>query len=465
MKAIDYTAACVAAAFHKNDKFIRLLLGPLGSGKSVSCVMEMLIRAIAQQPNDQGIRKTRWVAVRNSYRQLLDTTLKTFFDWIPEELGEFKKNDMTFLLKQELPDGTMVEAEFLFRALDTPKDVKKVLSLELTGAFVNEAREIPRAIIDALGGRVGRYPPRKDGGASWYGLILDSNLVDSDHWFYKIFIENCPPNHALFHQPSGLSSEAENIENLPPNYYSNMALGKSQAWVDIYVHSKWAFLAEGRSVYPEYKDEVHSTDEELIIDPLTTIYIGIDFGLDCSALMAQQSASGRWLVFDELVTQHGAKQFGELLNQKLHREYPNHKFEIYGDPAGKQRAQTDENTPFLILQAQGISVMPTYTNDPMLRREAVAATLTRMDSAGNTGFIIGPKAKVFRKAMGGGYCYKRVAVSGEERYMDKPDKNHFSHIADCGQYLFLGAGEGGKLISNESFNQPLDYSHSDRGIV
>ncbi len=51
-----------------------------------------------------------------------------------------------------------VDMEVLFRALDRPDDAKKVLSLELTGAWVNEAREVPKGIIDALGDRTGRYP-------------------------------------------------------------------------------------------------------------------------------------------------------------------------------------------------------------------------------------------------------------------------------------------------------------------
>ena len=37
----------------------------------------------------------------------------------------------------------------IFLALDQPKDVKKLLSLELTGVFINEAREISKDIVDA----------------------------------------------------------------------------------------------------------------------------------------------------------------------------------------------------------------------------------------------------------------------------------------------------------------------------
>ncbi|MCH7527338.1 MAG: hypothetical protein IID39_07875, partial [Planctomycetes bacterium] len=68
-----------------------------------------------------------------------------------------------------------IDCEVMFRALDRPDDVKKVLSLDLTGAWVNEAREVPKGIIDALTDRVGRYPSKRKGGPSWRGLIMDTN--------------------------------------------------------------------------------------------------------------------------------------------------------------------------------------------------------------------------------------------------------------------------------------------------
>ena len=54
-----------------------------------------------------------------------------------------------------------------------------------------------------------------------------------------------------------------------------------------------------------------------------------------------------------------------------------------------------------------------------------------------------------RKAMVGGYRYRRVRDSGTERYQDKPDKNHFSHVAEAGQYLMLGGGEGKVIIRRD----------------
>jgi len=67
---------------------------------------------------------------------------------------------------------------------------------------------------------------------------------------------------------------------------------------------------------------------------------------------------------------------------------------------------------------------------------------------GKPAFCLLNQAKVLRKAMVGGYCYRRLQVSGLEKYAEKPDKNKYSHVAEALQYMFLGAGEGFAVIAN-----------------
>ena len=49
----------VLKEFLKDDTFFRGIRGPVGSGKSVACCIEIIKRAINQKPSDDGIRKTR----------------------------------------------------------------------------------------------------------------------------------------------------------------------------------------------------------------------------------------------------------------------------------------------------------------------------------------------------------------------------------------------------------------------
>lgn len=465
---VKYNASKTLTAFHLDDSFVRTVIGPLGSGKSVGCIMELVRRAFLQKPNRKGIRKSRWAVIRNTYRELIDTTIKTFFDWIDPECGDFIKMDMTFILRAELPDGTLVEAEFLFRALDRPNDVKKLLSLELTGGFINEGKEIPKQIVDMLQGRVGRYPSKRDGGPTWWGVVIDTNPPDDDSWYYKLFEENLPENHRIFHQPSGLAPDAENVENLPPGYYQNMMAGKDIEWINVYVHGQYGFIADGKAVYSEYQDRIHWSDVVYTPDASLPLYVGIDFGLTPAAAFGQVRPSGQLVLFDELCTfDMGAVSFGKLLKQRLNTEYKAFKdIRVAGDPAGKHRAQTDEVTPFMILAAHGINAYPTYTNDFTIRREVTAEQMSRLAFGGNPAYLVCGKAKTLRKALGGGYKYAKLNISGsDEIYKEKPNKNKYSHIAEAAQYLALDALGGDRVIGNASSGKPIDYSQTNRAVI
>lgn len=470
-KTVSYTASPTAKLFHASDKFVRTIIGPIGSGKSVACCIEIFKKACEQTPDAEGVRRTRWAIIRNTYRELIDTTMRTFFDWIPEELGTLRKIDMEFTMKFVLPDNTIVESEILFRALDKPTDIKKLLSLELTGAWLNECREIPKQVLEMSQGRVGRYPNKRMGGPKWWGVIADTNPPDSDHWYYKLFEETKPDNHAIWHQPSGLSPEAENIDNLPPRYYENMIAGKDIEWQNVYVHGMYGFITDGKPIFPEYKDNIHHTPNEhpFHVSPtassLGSLVIGIDFGLTPAAVFLHKTASGQIQVIDELCTfDMGAVSFGRLLNEKLRTEYKGIPTEIYGDPAGEQRAQTDETTPFQVLANQGIDAWPAHTNDFTIRREAVAALMMRLDFSGHPAFMVFPRANLTRKALAGGYKYKRMNVSGSERFQEKPDKGRYSHAADALQYAVLGAVGDSAVIGGYG-DQKIDYGTLNRIVV
>ena len=151
--------------FMLDEAYVRVLAGPVGGGKSVTCVHELVRLACGQAPNAQGKRKTRAVIVRNTADQLALTTRKTVFDWLPPgQAGAWKAVEKTFLLMARLPDNTVVESEWLFIALDTPDDVRKALSLETTFLWGNESRELHQDVVDGLLGRLNRYPSMKDGG-------------------------------------------------------------------------------------------------------------------------------------------------------------------------------------------------------------------------------------------------------------------------------------------------------------
>lgn len=477
MTSIIYNAPPTVGAFMRDSTFLRGLMGPFGSGKSVGCVFELLRRSMEQAPGKDKVRRSRWAIIRNTYPELRDTTRATFEDWMPgaKDQNNWSEQEFKFTLQLPLPDGTTVEAEFLFRALDRPEHVKKLLSLELTGAWINEAREVPYTVVKMLSGRVGRFPSMRDGGPTWSGVIMDTNPPDDDSWWYKLFEEEKPANARIFKQPGGRDRFAENlghwedkhgnctghypwekgggtwVPHLKKDYYETLATlnASDPLWVKVHVDALYGPVRTGRPVYPEFRDNVHVVEERLLkpLDELILL-VGADFGLTPAVAIAQRDPKdGQIQVIDEMVaTDLGATRFFEDVARYLKQQYRGRPIRGTGDPGGDIRSQVDERTPYDIANAVGVPLVPAHTNDFELRRDAVGRALTRMTILGRPALVISSKAKVLRKAMNGGYCFKRVAAAGDERFRDVPDKNSFSHVAEALQYLMLGEGEDSTML-------------------
>lgn len=424
----SYDGVPTVKDFSQSDAFVRGLMGPFGSGKSSGCVVEIIKRAHAQKPGRDGIRRTRWAVVRNTYQQLRDTTIKTFHHWLPPHLfGTWNKTEHVY----EITAFEGVHIEVMFRALDRPDQVGNLLSLELTGVWVNEAREVPETIIKALEGRVGRYPAMIDGGCTWFGLFMDTNPPDSDSWWYKLFEEKRPANAAVFKQPSGLSEAAENLENLPPRYYENLLDSYDQETAKVYVHGEYGYVTDGKPVYPEYNDTLHVSDKVRPI-PKIELQRGWDFGLTPACIISQLTPKGQWVILDEIIAEDmGIERFADQVKMHCNQHYKDFTWVDTGDPAGMQRSQTDEKTCFQILHAKGIVIEP-GEQTLALRLESVRYPL-RCLIGGQPALVIHPRCKTLRKGFQGGYQFRRIKVSGE-RYTDVPDKNKYSHPHDGAQY-------------------------------
>jgi len=407
-----------------------------------------MIKCYLQKPNYKGIRKSRWAIIRNSYRELQDTTINTFFDWIPDGLGKFKQVDMTWKLKERMHDGTVLDIEVLFRALDKPNDVKKLLSLELTGAFVNEAREVPKQILDMLQTRVGRYPNKMDGGATWFGVIMDTNPPDEDHWWYELFEENDFDEFELFRQPSGRSPEAENIDNLPHGYYERMSQGKDPEWIKVYVDGEYGFVSDGMPVVPEFHERIHVPEERIEFTG-EVLLVGSDFGRTPAAVFGQE-INGQVQIIDELTTFGvSATHFSKLVAERIKGHYPGVEVIATGDPAGEHPGEQIDDTCIDIMNNAGIPMDAAYTNNFTVRRDSVAISLTSLTMQGEPQLVVSKNCTMLRKGMNGGYKYKRMQVSGE-KFHQKPDKNKYSHVCEALQYLMLGVGKGYDVISSHS---------------
>jgi len=360
-----------------------------------------------------------------SYGQLKDTTIKTFHDWFPPKIfGEWRVTDHTFFLTR-FPG---VHLEVMFRALDRPDQVSNLLSLEVTGAWFNEVREIPKTIIEAMDSRIGRYPSKRDGGPTWHGMIFDTNPPDEDSYIYRMFEKVRPDNWQIFKQPSGLSVHAENTKNIPvKNYYQNLAKGKDEMYIRIYIHGQYGYLVSGKPVFQSFRDNIHVAPHPLEPMKGVDVLISFDFGLQPACVIGQLTPLGQLRILDELVADGmGIRSF--CLNQVLpllRQKYFGMNVMGYGDPSGVSRAPTDESTCFEVLHSQEIgltNIVPAPTNAIMPRVGAVEFFLNKM-YAGEPGFVLSPNCHFLRKAMNGAYHYDKDPKGSGDEYKPMPVKN------------------------------------------
>lgn len=438
----------VAGAYYLDNSRVAVIVGPVGSGKSTASCLRLQRHAYQQAPGPDGVARTRWAIVRNTKQQLKDTTMKTWWQIFPEaSYGPYHSTEMSQVWSFR-PKGHKypIHAEFMFRPLDDESDVARLLSLDVTGFYFNELREIDESIIAHAGRRAGRFPPVSDGGATWAGWIGDTNPWDTEHFLHDRLIEHPREDWTLYRQPSGMSPEAENRANLPVGYYEDALKDYSPEDASVYVHAEWGRTRSGKPIYSDYNDTVHCRPFEL--DPRLPLDIGIDFGRTPAATIGQEFPGGRIQIAHELVTQDmGLVQFAEELSKLLAsdlREFAVRS--VTGDPSGMARDARDE-TAFQLLAAAGIKAQPARTNEPSIRIEAVNKAFRTM-SGGQPSLLIHPRCKVLRRACIDGYQYLKLRVVGD-RYADQPNKNPWSHVAEALQYHLLGLGYGAALVRGQ----------------
>lgn len=434
------------------ESFVRLILGPVGSGKSAGCFMELLRRAKLQEPNSRGVRQTRFAIIRNTLQQLRQTCLADIQLWL-SPIAHYKVTDTTIQVRLPLPDGTKVESDWMLIPLDTKEDQQRLLSLNLTGAWVSEFREIDLSIIDALTGRLGRFPSKAIAKPTWFGIVGESNPPDEDSlWWNKLEIET-PPDWGIFWQPSGLSDEAENVENLPDGYYQKLAANNSPDWVDVHVHAKYGKSLAGEAVFRStFLPDFHVSKQPLRPADMLPLMLGQDFGRTPACLIGQVDPRGRLLILREVFGEGmGIEKFSkELLRPVLAAHYVNKPMFVVGDPSGAYGTQVGEESPMQAMKRLGFDAYPAPTNDIDPRLRAVEQLFLQQIDGGPALMIDGENCPALVRALKSGYRYRRKKTGDLE---DKPEKNHpDSDLVDALQYMALSVNANyvGRVIRRQN---------------
>lgn len=458
---LRYVPNPTGSLFHVDDSFIKLIMGPYGSGKSTVCAQEIIRRACAMPVWYKGRRRSKWAIVRNTTPELHSTTLQTWLAWAAD-LGDIQARQKPLLTYEHtFNDGAgVVELELIFIALDREDQIKKIKSLEVTGCYINELSEVPQSALAHLKGRVNhRYPSRAFCAEPyWSGIIADTNPPDEDHWICRDFAEGNQGDYKLFTQPKGLivdehnkpikdkygkyvqNPACDNHENLAADYYTKLAENQREGFIRVYCLGMYGTVESGKRVYPEYNDDLHSAlgVEALQGEPL---YLGIDFGFTPACVVAQFTPRGQLRILKEYFAENmGIKTFMEsFVIPALERDFPYSKVKLaLADPAGLIGEKIiGELSSIGILQELGIPTEAAFSNTLEPRINSVRFFLNLMID-GQPGFLVSRTGcPNIRKDLSKDYHYKRLAIAGEERYREVPDKNMASHRQDCIQYIAM----------------------------
>jgi hypothetical protein len=492
-KDLAYYPSRTLELLHRDERLIRGVMGPVGSGKTYGIVADMNMRHFHQRPCKDGIVRDRFSLIRGTLTLLKATLVDTWMSMFPSTVIHGSKYGVFGNLTR-VRSGTTYNIELRGFGLDKAGALANMLSNNFSGSLINEAVTISEAAKDHAAGRCGRFPDQldapsgfekmkgayldKDGYWRWFlnhGVSMDTNAASEDSWWYRKSKDGDvnPELEVYFDQPPAAFKvwndelekweyelnkgqrpgvpHAENIEHLLEHwdYYRNMIGSSSHRYISRYILCEYSKTEVGDPVFSDFSDRWHVAKNGVPWPrPGTRLFGGMDFGQTRRVVIGYLAGDGRLMVCAEAVDPTGSVE--TFANNVLRPLLAQHGFSpsdltLYCDPAGMNRSEHSEMGAIYLMRMCGFEAMPPaklVNNDVNTRLESVRHYLTRI--IGSKGAVqIDPSCVNLVRSIGGGYVWARRKVGVEYMNMDIPSKNNHSHIADAFQYFCCGMRWGG----------------------
>lgn len=435
---------------------VRFLHGPIGSGKTNVNFFDKLTIG-AEMPKCTrgpfaGHRLFRHIEIRDTYANLWETTIKSWWSWFGPDVGLWTGSVGRRAAHQlifDQPDGGRLYYEIIFQAIQD-QDVDSALrGIEFTTGNEGEADQLSGDVLPYLLGRAlqQRFPPKRffEPGTEYYtGVTGDLNPTDPDNWVYTVFEEDMPEGHKLYRQPSGRGPHGENRAAISRETYEKMARQNAHRpdWVRRMVDGIKGHSRDGEPVYEEYDDERHCGDQ--IIEPIPGLglRLGFDQGVRGPAMVVSQwTPQGQLRLLNEFCPGRiGPTGFGRGCKVLLETRYQGYAIErATGDPRGFDGEDTEHGDKSFFRTVEEIleiKIWPAETNEIDARLDGVRQLLRYMIDGRTPAMLVSALCKMVRKGFNSHYRYKKKRGL-DNVTEEKPEKNEYSNPHDCIQYIVM----------------------------
>lgn len=227
-QVIDYIPGPVALEAHQSAAQVKLAWGPLGTSKTTWLCWR--IAYLAQVAARAGY-SLRALLVRDTYRNLADSTLQTWLHWFPEgAAGHTARSDP---VDYKLFMGGRYH-DVLFRHGQTEQDASMFLSTEydfigleeIAPAYLPGGRHVSPGIAEGVFDMAYSRLTREIKRAAAIGpeLAMTCNSPPLTHWASTRIIDRDEDYLEKLHWAHWMFPVADNAHNLRPDYYSNLEM-------------------------------------------------------------------------------------------------------------------------------------------------------------------------------------------------------------------------------------------------
>lgn len=254
--------------FHQSNAKYRMLAGGFGTGKTTAICLEMA--------KDIAIPNNYILFGRKDLQELKSTTLKEFIDIYEPAIIDHNKQERRITFN----NGT----EIFYTNLDESREaIKKINSLNLGSAYIDQAEELTESMFIAISGRLRRANARRN--------FVGAMNPEGHNWIWRYFINEKKEGYEIF-----ITTTLENIY-LPPDYVESL-LAMPENWVKRFVYCSFEDF-EG-IVYNEFIETKHKIG---LYEPAPTEqeYIILDYGFrnPTCVLFASVDYDGVVRIYDE----------------------------------------------------------------------------------------------------------------------------------------------------------------------